>query len=46
MSDLIELSLSEASELLAAGKVSSVELTRAILEQIVRTDRSCSPTPQ
>ena len=38
MSDLIELSLSEASELLAAGKVSSVELTRAILEQIVRTD--------
>ncbi len=38
MSDLIELSLSEASELLAAGKVSSVELTQAILEQIVRTD--------
>jgi aspartyl-tRNA(Asn)/glutamyl-tRNA(Gln) amidotransferase subunit A len=38
MSELVELSLSEASELLAAGKVSSVELTRATLEQIERTD--------
>jgi Asp-tRNA(Asn)/Glu-tRNA(Gln) amidotransferase A subunit family amidase len=36
--ELIGLSLSQASELLAAGKVSSVELTRAILEQIGRTD--------
>ncbi len=36
--ELIGLSLSEASDLLAAGKVSSVELTRAILEQIERTD--------
>ena len=38
MSELVELSLGQASELLAAGKVSSVELTRETLEQIERTD--------
>src|SRR5713226_440812 len=40
MVDLTYLTVSEASELLAARQVSSVELTRFALERIERLDRS------
>src|SRR5947209_311035 len=38
MTDLVELSISEAGRRLRAGEVSSAQLTDATLEQIVRTE--------
>lgn len=39
MTELLELSLMEAAHLLRQGEISSIELTRACLEQISRLDR-------